>query len=123
MGDFSKHIKLVKEKLKATVNAYNKEQSTVVGDLATKVVEQLIEADAAKNNEHFGDHQNRHEYSNKNFPAEVNKAMRKVWFAYGDLGYDGVNGKRAKEVMDNLKIIIDFFEKRFGVEIHEKNTE
>ena len=49
--------------------------------------------------------------------------MRKIWFAYGDLGYDGVNGKRAKEVMDNLKIIIDFFEKRFGVKIYEKDTE
>ena len=45
--------------------------------------------------------------------------MRKIWFAYGDLGYDGVNGKRAKEVMDNLKIITGFFEKRLGVKINE----
>ncbi|OGX45130.1 MAG: hypothetical protein A3G38_04450 [Omnitrophica WOR_2 bacterium RIFCSPLOWO2_12_FULL_51_8] len=119
MGDFEKHIKLAKEKLKATAEAYENKQSTVVGDLGTKVVEQLVEADAARNNEHFGDHQSRHEYSNKNFSAEVNKAMRKIWFAYGDLGYDGVNGKRAKEVMDNLKIITGFFEKRLGVKINE----
>ena len=66
--------------------------------------------------------QSRHEYSNKNFPAEVNKAMRKVWFAYGDLGYDGINGKRAKAVIDNLKIIIEFFEKRFEMKIYEENT-
>lgn len=49
--------------------------------------------------------------------------MRKIWFAYGDLGYDGINGKRAKEVMDNLKIIISFFERKFEVKIHEKDTE
>jgi hypothetical protein len=94
-----------------------------VGDLGIKIVEQLVEADAARNNEHFGDHQSRHEYSNSNFSKGVNAAMRRIWFAYGDLGYDGVNGKRAKEVMDNLKIITEFFEKKFGVKINEKATE
>lgn len=123
MGDLNRHLELAKEKLKAVIDAYRKKQSTVVGDLGTKVVEQLVEADAARNNEHFGDHQSRHEYSNKNFPSEVNRAMRKIWFAYGDLGYDGVNGRRAKEVMNNLKIIISFFEKRLGVKIHEKDAE
>ncbi|MFH0763222.1 MAG: hypothetical protein V1925_04975 [Candidatus Omnitrophota bacterium] len=122
MGDFQKHLKLVKEKLKATINAYDNKQSTVVGDLGTKVVEQLVEADAANKGQHFGDHQSRHEYSNKNFPDEINKAMRKVWFAYGDLGYDGINGKRAKAVIDNLKIIIEFFEKRLEVKIYEEKT-
>lgn len=122
MGDFQKHLELAKEKLKATITAYHNKQSTVVGDLGTKVVEQLIEADSARDNLHFGDHQGRHEYSNKNFPSEINKAMRKTWFAYGDLGYDGINGKRAKAVIDNLKIITEFFEKRFGVNIYEKDT-
>jgi hypothetical protein len=122
MGNFQKHLELVKEKIRATINAYNNKQSTVVGDLGTKVVEQLVEADAARKGEHFGDYQSRHEYSNKNFPAEINKAMRKIWFAYGDLGYDGINGKRAKTVIDNLKIIIEFFEKRFEVKIYEENT-
>lgn len=122
MGDFQKHLGLAKEKLRAAVNAYESKQNTVVGDLGTKVVEQLVEADAARSKEHFGDHKSRHEYSNKNFPSEVNKAMRKVWFAYGDLGYDGINGKRAKAVIDNLKTIVEFFEERFGEKIHEKNA-
>jgi hypothetical protein len=38
MGDFEKHIKLAKEKLNATNEAYNKKQSTVVGNLSIKVV-------------------------------------------------------------------------------------
>lgn len=122
MGDFQKHINLTREKFKAITSAYNDKRSTVVGDLGTKVVEQLVEADAARSNEHFGDHLNRHEYSNKSFPSEINAAMRKVWFAYGDLGYDGANGKRAKEVIDNLKIIIQFFESRFGVKIYEEDA-
>ena len=122
MGNFQKHVKLAKEKLEVTINAYLNEKMTVVGDLGTKVVEQLIEADAARNNEHFGDHRSRHEYSNKNFPREINNAMRKIWFAYADLGYDGVNGKRAKAIVDNLKIVINFFEKKFGLKIYEKNT-
>jgi len=122
MGDFQKHLGLAKEKFRATINAYNSKQSTVVGDLGTKVVEQLVEADAANEGEHFGDHQSRHKYSNKNFPDKINKAMRKVWFAYGDLGYDGINGKRAKAVVGNLKIIIEFFEKRFEMKIYEENT-
>jgi hypothetical protein len=122
MGDYQKHFELAKEKYEATITAYRNKQSTVVGDLGTKVVEQLVEADAARKGEHFGDHQSRHEYSNENFPAEINKAMRKVWFAYGDLGYDGINGERAKAVIDNLKVIIEFFEKRFEVKINEENT-
>ena len=122
MGDFHKHFELAKEKCEATITAYHNKQNTVVGDLGTKVVEQLVEADAARKGEHFGDHQSRHEYSNKNFPVEVNKAMRKVWFAYGDLGYDGINGERAKAVIDNLKVIIEFFEKRFEEKINEENT-
>lgn len=119
MGDFQKHIELAKEKLKATMHAYHCRQSTVVGDLGIKVIEQLIEADAARAREHFGDHKSRHEYSNKNFPPEINASMRKVWFAYGDLGYDGANGKRAKIVMDSLQLIVRFFENRFGVKILE----
>lgn len=121
MGNFNKHLKLAKEKLEVTISAYHKKQMTVVGDLGTKVAEQLIEADAARNNEHFGDHRSRHEYSNKIFPSKINKAMRKIWFAYADLGYDGINGKRAKTVIDNLDIIVKFFENRFGSNIYEKN--
>ncbi len=122
MGDFKKHLNLACEKLKATVLSYSEKRMTVVGDLGTKVVEQLIEADVARNNQHFGDHRSRHEFSNRNYPPEINRAMRKIWFAYADLGYDGVNGKKAKNVIINLEKIVVFFEKRFEIRIYEKKN-
>jgi hypothetical protein len=45
--------------------------------------------------------------------------MRKLWFAYGDLGYDGVNGKRAKIVKENLHLILSYFNQRLGERIAE----
>lgn len=117
MGNLDKHIEIAREKLQAVISAYKNKQHTVVGDLAVKVIEQLVEADASKQGKHFGDHPSRHNFSNQNYPKEINDAMRKVWFAYGDLGYDGVNGKRAKMVMDNLKKVIEFFEERFSLEL------
>jgi hypothetical protein len=122
MGDFEKHIKIAKEKLRVTKESFVKKDNTVVGDLATKVIEQLVEADIARKGEHFGDHKSRHDYSNKEYPQHINEAMRKVWFAYGNLGYDGINGERAKKVMENLRQVVKFFEERFGVRIDEQNT-
>jgi len=119
MGSFEKHLSLTREKLSTSKEAYQKRRYTIVGDLGAKVVEQLVEADAAKNNRHFGTHSDRHEYSNKNFPVNINIAMRKIWFAYGDLGYNGTNGRRARSVMQNLRVILGFFGKRFGEQIEK----
>jgi len=63
MGDFKKHLSIAKEKLDALTTAYRNGQHTVVGDLGTKVVEQLIEADAARSSRHFGKHIDRHRYA------------------------------------------------------------
>jgi len=43
--------------------------------------------------------------------------MRKLWFIYGDLGYDGTNGNKAERAMRILEEIVQFFEKRWGIEI------
>lgn len=119
MGEHEKHIRMAREKLKAVRTAFEVGQHTVVGDLATKVVEQLIEADAANENTHFGNHPERHQFSQERYPKEINAAMKKVWFAYGDLGYDGVNGARAKKAIENLNKILKYFEKRFGEQLEE----
>ncbi len=113
MGTFRKHLDMAREKLESVKEAYGRRRHTVVGDLATKVVEQLVEADAARADRHLGSHQDRHEYSNQCFPEDMNKAMQRIWFAYGDLGYDGSNGRRAKLVMENLQRVVEFFEDRF----------
>ena len=119
MGNYKKHLQIAQEKLKAVRDAFNNNLHTVVGDLATKVVEQLIEADAARDNIHFGTHHERHQFSSERYPDEINAAMKKVWFAYGDLGYDGVNGDRAKKAIENLDKILKFFQKNFGEPIEK----
>lgn len=119
MGDYEKHICIAQEKLEAVRDTFDKRQHMVVGDLATKVGEQLIEADAARSIIHFGTHQERHQFSGDRYSKDLNAAMKKVWFAYGDLGYDGVNGGRAKKVMQNLDNIVKFFAKNFGEQIEE----
>jgi hypothetical protein len=120
VGSLKKHLEIAKEKLAALSTAYHNRQHTVVGDLGTKVVEQLIEADAARIDKHFGTHFERHDHASKEFPKEINAAMKRVWFAYGDLGYDGVNGKRAREIITNLNKIVEFFEGRLGEKIQPK---
>jgi hypothetical protein len=85
VGSFRKHLDIATEKLDVLVTAYQNGQHTVVGDLGTKIVEQLIEADAARTGKHFGTHPDRHDHANREYPAYVNTAMKRVWFAYGDL--------------------------------------
>jgi hypothetical protein len=72
MGNYKKHLQIAREKLKAVRDAFDKGLYTVVGDIATKVVEQLIEADAARENIHFGTHRERHQFSGKRYPDEIN---------------------------------------------------
>ena len=67
MGEYEKHIRMAREKLKAVRIAFEKGQHTVVGDL----------------------------------------------------GYDGVNGDRAKKAIENLDKILNFFKNRFGEQIEE----
>lgn len=110
MSEYLKHIELAKVKLVELMEAYKNERSSVVGDLGTKIVEQLVEADLARKEQHSVSHYKRHSYMNKSYPREVNLASKRVWAAYGDLGYDGLNGKRAKIVLYNLKKILVFFE-------------
>jgi len=42
MGDYKKHLRIAQEKLEAVRNAFVNDQHTVVGDLATKVIEHLL---------------------------------------------------------------------------------
>ena len=63
MGSFRKHLGIAREKMASVSEAYCRDRHTVVDDLATRVVEQLVEADAARASRHFGTHKDRHDYS------------------------------------------------------------
>lgn len=126
MPTYAKHISLAREKLKYLALAYKDKVSSVVGDNGTKVLEQLVEADLARSNIHFTKHIDRHNYMNRNYPDWVNYSSRRIWRAYSDLGYDGVNGKKAEIVVYNLKKLLKYFEERlnerFNAEEYFKET-
>jgi len=121
MGDTTHHAKLAKEKREAALDEFEKGRYTVVGDLSLKAVEQAIEAAAAKSGKHFHTsprtaHAERVRWAKTSFP-EIAADLDMIWSAYGDLGYNGLNGKRAKEAVDAMERIIDEIEKRTKLRI------
>jgi hypothetical protein len=104
LGDFDHHVKLAKEKREVAIDEYEKERYTVVGDLALKAVEQLIEALVSRDGLHFHvtprtAHAERTKWMKEKFPS-LSKDLDLLWGAYGDLGYDGLDGRRAKDGKD-----------------------
>jgi len=121
MGNTAHHAKLAKEKREAALDEFEKGRYTVVGDLSLKAVEQTIEAAAAKSLKHFHAsprtaHAERVKWAKTSFP-EIAADLDIILGAYGDLGYDGLDGKRAKEAVDAMERIIDEVEKRSRLRI------
>ncbi len=121
MGDATHHTRLAREKREAALDEFKKGRYTVVGDLSLKAVEQAIEAVAAKSGKHFHisprtAHAERVKWAKTSFP-EIAADLDIIWGAYGDLGYDGLDGKRAKEAVDAMERIIDGIEKRTKLDI------
>jgi len=116
MGDTAHHSRLAREKREAAIDEFNKGRYTVVGDLALKAVEQAIEAIAAKSGKHFHmspriAHAERVKWAKTVFP-KIAVDLDIIWGAYGDLGYNGLDGKRAKEAIDAMERIFNEFEKQ-----------
>lgn len=121
MGDFDHHARLAKEKRAAAIDEYEKGRYTVVGDLALKTVEQVVEAVASKAGKHFHvtprtAHAERTKWAKERFPA-LSKDLDMLWSAYGDLGYDGLNGRRARDAVEAMERILDGIERRAGVKL------
>jgi len=113
------HSRLAKEKREAALDEFKKRRYTVVGDLTLKAVEQAIEALAAQSGMHFHltprtAHAERVRWAKKNLP-DVAADLDVVWGAYGDLGYDGLDGNRARDAVEAMERIIDGIEKRTGI--------
>lgn len=116
MGDVTHHSRLAKEKREAALDEFKKRRYTVVGDLTLKAVEQAIEAVASQSGMHFHltprtAHAERVMWAKKTFP-EIAAELDVVWGAYGDLGYDGLDGNRARDAVEAMERIMDGIEKR-----------
>ena len=119
MGDYIHHSRLAKEKRQAAHDEYMKARYTVVGDLAIKAVEQAIEAVASLEDIHFHTHPrtahaNRIKWFKKRFP-HLSKYIDVLWGAYGMLGYEGVDGERAKKVLEAMEVILNELEEKTGI--------
>jgi hypothetical protein len=115
MSDVEIHVKAACEKRLATLEEFEKRRYMVVGDLAIKTVEQAIEAAAALEGKHFhlqprSAHSNRLRWIKEKFPS-LSKDVDELWGAYGALGYAGVNGERARKVIDAMERVLGEIER------------
>lgn len=118
MGNFDKHRDLLNEKMNQAYDAFEKQNFSVVGDLALKAIEQAIEADAARQviPQDLGDHRPRFNYLRK-ISSIITEKFRKLFWIYGDLGYDGKDGINARKAINLMNEILDFFTKRWNEKI------
>lgn len=119
MGDLEHHRRLAKEKRDAAIEEYDKGRWTVVGDLTIKAVEQAIEALASLENLHFhmkprSAHANRIAWIKEKFP-DLSKYVDMLWGTYGALGYEGIDGERAKKALEAMEVILNGLERETGI--------
>ena len=101
------------------MDEFEKKRYMVVGDLAIKAVEQAIEALAALDGVHFhlhprSAHSNRMRWVKEKFQL-LSKDIDELWGAYGALGYEGIDGERAKKVIDCMERVLGEFESRSSI--------
>jgi hypothetical protein len=116
MSDVEIHVKAAREKRLASLDEFEKRRYMVVGDLAIKTVEQAIEALAALEGRHFhlhprSAHSGRLRWIKEKFPS-LSKDLDELWGAYGALGYEGINGERARKVVDAMERVLDEIERK-----------
>jgi hypothetical protein len=119
MSDVEIHLRAAREKRLAALEEFDKKRYTVVGDLAIKTVEQAIEASAAVDGKHFHSqprsaHGNRMRWIKQRFPS-LSKDVDELWGAYGALGYEGIDGERARKVIKAMERVLDEIERETRV--------
>jgi len=110
VSDVEIHVRAVREKRFAALEEFEKARFMVVGDLTIKTVEQAIEALAALEGKHFhlhprSAHGERMRWFKERFPS-LSKDVDELWGAYGALGYEGIDGKRAKKSIDAMERVL-----------------
>jgi len=116
VSDVEIHVRAVREKRLAALEEFEKGRFMVVGDLAIKVVEQAIEALAALEGKHFhlrprSAHSERMLWFKEKFPS-LSKDVDELWGAYGALGYEGIDGERAKKAIDAMERVLVEIERK-----------
>ena len=111
MSDVEIHVRAAREKRLAALEEFDKKRYMVVGDLAIKTVEQAVEALAGLEGKHFhldprSAHSGRLRWVKEKFPS-VSKDVDELWGAYGALGYEGIDGERARRVIDAMERVLD----------------
>jgi len=111
MSDIEIHVKATRENRMASLEEFEKRRYMVVGDLAIKTVEQAIEALASREGKHFhlhprSAHSGRLRWIKKKLPS-LSKDVDELWGAYGALGYEGIDGDRAKKVVEAMERVLD----------------
>ena len=111
MSDVEIHVRAVREKRLAALEEFDKNRFMVVGDLAIKAVEQAVEALAALEGKHFhlhprSAHSRRFRWIKERFPS-LSRDIDELWGAYGALGYEGIDGERARKVIDAMERVLD----------------
>ena len=119
MGDHAHHSSLAREKRAGAIHEFSSRRYTNVGDLALKAVEQAIEACASRENLHFhtqprSAHAKRSEWVKKNF-SKLAEPFDALWGVYMDLGYDGLDGERARKAIEAMERILDVLQRETGI--------
>lgn len=124
MPSFERHFGIMQEKKEDVYRAYKEGKFSVVGDLAIKIVEQALEADAFRSlKRHLGGHDERISYATRHLSREIGMRVSELFRIYGRLGYDGEDGIRAKRAVALVNEILEFMERKWGEKIGIEHPE
>jgi len=119
VSDVEVHLRAVREKRLAALDEFERRRFMVVGDLAIKAVEQAVEVLAASEGKHFhlrprSAHSERMKWFKERFPR-LSRDVDELWGAYGALGYEGIDGDRAKKTVEAMERVLVAIERKTRV--------
>ena len=128
MPTFEQHINLAREKLEMMEIAYREEKMSVVADLAVKVVEQVLQAMAARQSppRHFAGsaaHGDLRAFARSHFPHPFNEELAWLYRMYESLGYGGAEKERAERIINVTYGLIQEVGKIIGVDFQKPTVQ